>query len=309
MKIALLFPGYGNHLVGATKDLYDNNRIIQEYFEEASSCLNINVVKLCFASSESELSKMENAQIALFLLSSSIYKVLEAQGIVPELVMGHNTGSYAALFAAKSISFPDGLYLLSKYAAFFQEFVASTAIKIIQVKGIERQQLEEWCAQASGDQYQAYVTTYYTDEFHCVGGHSPAVDDVMRLVGPRGEVEELNNAYGLHAPIADSLVDLYMPYLEKVDLKAPVLSFVSETEGRLISSEQDVGNEILSIVNKPLRFYHLMDVLALHELVIEVGAGTFLSTLIKMKYPEKHVITVHKQADIAEINTLLSPIL
>ena len=48
MKIALLFPGYGSQFVGMGKELYDEYRIVQEYFEEASHVLNINFVKLMF---------------------------------------------------------------------------------------------------------------------------------------------------------------------------------------------------------------------------------------------------------------------
>ena len=46
MKIALLFPGYGSQFVGMGKELYDEYRIVQEYFEEASNCLNNNFVNI-----------------------------------------------------------------------------------------------------------------------------------------------------------------------------------------------------------------------------------------------------------------------
>ena len=46
MKIAMIFPGYGSQYVGMGKELYDESRIMQEYFEEASNCLNINFRKI-----------------------------------------------------------------------------------------------------------------------------------------------------------------------------------------------------------------------------------------------------------------------
>ena len=72
MKMGILFPGYGSQFVGMGKELYDASRIMQENFEEASICLNNNFVKLCFASSDAELSKIEHAYPALFLTSFSI---------------------------------------------------------------------------------------------------------------------------------------------------------------------------------------------------------------------------------------------
>ena len=46
MKIGIVFPGYGSQFVGMGKDFYDESRIVQEYFEEAHNCLDINFVKL-----------------------------------------------------------------------------------------------------------------------------------------------------------------------------------------------------------------------------------------------------------------------
>lgn len=34
MKIGMLFPGYGSQFVGMAKELYDDSRTIQEYFEK-----------------------------------------------------------------------------------------------------------------------------------------------------------------------------------------------------------------------------------------------------------------------------------
>ena len=45
MKVGMLFPDYGSQYVGMAKELYDSSRVMQELFEEASNCLNINFVK------------------------------------------------------------------------------------------------------------------------------------------------------------------------------------------------------------------------------------------------------------------------
>src|SRR5579872_2129839 len=100
MKIALLFPGYGSQFVGMGKELYDEHRIVQEYFEEASNCLNINFVKLCFASSDAELRKAENAYTALFLVSSAIAALLQQYGVTPHAVAGYNIGQLSAVHVA-----------------------------------------------------------------------------------------------------------------------------------------------------------------------------------------------------------------
>ena len=99
------------------KEFYNQERLVQEFFEQASNCLDQNFIKLCFASSEKELMETANTQTAVFLVSSAIFTLLkEKYGIIPDIVAGHSLGEYSALFAAGGINFPDGLYLLKKRA-------------------------------------------------------------------------------------------------------------------------------------------------------------------------------------------------
>ena len=103
VKIGMIFPGQGSQFLGMAKEIYDSERIVQEFFEEASNCLNQNFVRLCFASSEKELRETVNAQTSIFLASASIFSLLrEKYGIVPDVVAGHSSGEYAAVFAAGS---------------------------------------------------------------------------------------------------------------------------------------------------------------------------------------------------------------
>src|SRR3990167_1799204 len=121
MKIALVFPGYASQYVGMGKELYDEYRIVQEYFEEASNCANVNFVKLCFASSDAELGKLANAYMSLFLVGGSVFALLKEYDIIPDIVAGYNNGEVTALFTCGCFSFPDGLYLLNKFSSFYQE--------------------------------------------------------------------------------------------------------------------------------------------------------------------------------------------
>ena len=122
MKIGMIFPGQGSQFLGMGKEFFDNERLVQELFDQASNCLDQNFVRLCFASSEKELCQTSNAQTAIFLVSVSIYSLLkEKYGITPHIVAGHSVGEYAAIYAAEGITFPDALYLLKKRSLFMEE--------------------------------------------------------------------------------------------------------------------------------------------------------------------------------------------
>ena len=127
-RVGVVFPGYGEQFIGMGKDLYDHSRIVQEYFEQAAGSVDINFVKLCFASSDVELCKMANAYTSLFLMGACVQAILKESGIEPDIVAGYNNGESAALFSAGCFSLPDGLYLLNKFSSFYQEFIDNQII-------------------------------------------------------------------------------------------------------------------------------------------------------------------------------------
>src|ERR1700733_12339066 len=189
MKIALLFPGYGSQFVGMGKDLYDEYRIVQEYFEEASNCLNNNFVKLCFASSDSELGKMVNAYTALFLLGCSTYAVLKENGIEPDVVTGYNDGESAALFAAGCFSLPDGLYLLSKMCSFYQEHIDAMDVDAIRITNVSTKQIEDACERVSGAEGKAFIAIYNSPTDHIVAGNRNQLSEIKDSIDAPGTVE------------------------------------------------------------------------------------------------------------------------
>jgi len=307
MKIGILFPGYGSQFVGMGKDLYDESRIMQEYFEEASNCLNTNFVKLCFASSDSELAKMQNAYPATFLVSCAIYALLKEEQIKADIVAGYNLGEYAALHAAGGISFPDGLYLLSKYAAFFQEALEHMDVGVLQITGISTKTLESFCKQASEGQYSAHIAIYNTLTDHIVSGHSQAIAVVRGLVAADSEAssKELSVEVGLHSELMDHIKDNLAIYLEKVDFKDITIPLLCSAEICNVEKADQVRRRIIEHSNTPVKWNKVLDALVEYDLLIEVGPGSTLTTMVKEKYPDKLSISINKQSDLVDLKKMI----
>ncbi len=308
MKIAMIFPGYGSQYVGMAKELYDEHRIVQEYFEEASNCLPINFVKLCFASSDAEMAQMNHAYPALFLVSCSLYALLKQEGIQPNLVTGFNQGEYAALFAVGSITFPDGLYLLNKYSTFYQDFLNDTSVDMFRVNGVSKEALEEFCAKASKKTHHAAIAIYYSDTNFAVAGTQTAIGFVRELISkkfPEAKISGLQKEMGLHTPFIESVAHNFKIYLEKVDFKDPQVPLISGIDGRLVSTGAEIKDRIAAQISSPIFWQRVADVLAAHDLIIEVGPGTQMSELIKQTYPDANIISVNNKADIEKIKSLM----
>lgn len=312
MRVALMFPGYGSQFVGMGKELYDQDRMMQELFEQASSCLDHNFVKLCFASSDSELSQIRNAYTSTFLVSAALAAVLKEKGVTPSVVAGFNQGIYAALFAAGGLSLPDGLYLLNKFASFYNEAVQDMEVSAIHVSGVDDAQIRDFCVKASTGDEAAFVSIHETPTQHIVAGHTAAIERVRDLVSALADekkisIEPIDLAVGLHSKLADSVIEQFKIYLNKVDfhdLSAPLQESIS---GASITSGTDVHEQILQWINSPLDWPRVMEKLAQYDLIIEIGPGTVLSKWFQQQYPEKKVMAVNTPEDVKQVLAVVQP--
>src|SRR5207247_5925353 len=76
MKTALLFAGQGAQAVGMGKDLAENFPTAKSWFERANDTLGYDLASICFRGPEIELTKTENAQPSIFLVSWVAFQLL-----------------------------------------------------------------------------------------------------------------------------------------------------------------------------------------------------------------------------------------
>lgn len=303
MKIGMLFPGYASQFVGMGKELYDDSRIMQEYFEEASSVLNMNFVKLCFASSDAELARMENAYPSLFLVSSAIAAYLKQEGIQPEIVAGYNSGEYAAIQAAGGFSLPDGLYLLAKYQTFYQEILANLSVSGIQILGLPTAQVQELCTKATTDSLMANIAVYDSPVQHTVMGNTQTIEQIRSYAMQHEDVEIDDEPLevGLHSSLMDPVALNFKVYLEKVDFKDLPIQLVTNADAKIITHGDIIKAAVVKQIHSPVLWYQSLELLNYCDLIIEVGPGTYLTAMAQARYPEKKCVAINKKSDLEEL--------
>jgi [acyl-carrier-protein] S-malonyltransferase len=107
MAKELLFqlPGQGSHFLGMGKDLWDSgNKFFRELLEVGSDTINTDLPSIIFGGENSRFNEAKILQPAISAISLSLVKLLEDEGIVPTVVMGHSLGEITALGVIGSLS-------------------------------------------------------------------------------------------------------------------------------------------------------------------------------------------------------------
>src|SRR5712675_3620504 len=149
-KTALLFAGQGAQVVGMGKDLAEKFPSAKVWFDRANSVLGHDLTSICFNGPEGELTKTENAQPGIFLVSWAAFQLLKEH--VPTLTFeataGLSLGEFTALAAADAMSYEDGLKLVRQRGRFMQEACEATRGGMAAIIGLDEAATREVCAQA-----------------------------------------------------------------------------------------------------------------------------------------------------------------
>lgn len=270
MGVGVLFPGYGSQFVGMGKDFYDRYRIVQELFEEASCCTDLNFVKLCFASSENTLGRIEYAYSALFLVQASLFRVMCHHGLQPTAVAGCGIGSMSAWYASGVITLPDGLYLLRKLTLFYQELLASKQFAIVRITPIDRQELDS-ILRTYG---HLVVVATVTQTEYVVAGPQSSVDALGKELHDRALcIQHMPVGYGFYSHMLDDVYRLVSAYLGKIDCKAPKIRIVRQ-DGLAIEVGQALDKQVLTdFVCTPIDLPRMFAELGTCSEIVHIGHG------------------------------------
>ncbi len=310
MKIGMVFPGQGSQFVGMAKDFYDKERLIQEYFEEASNCLDQNFIKLCFASSEQELMGTVNAQTSIFLVSASIYRLLnEKYGITPDFVAGHSLGEYGALFAAGGINFPDALYLLNKRASFMEESTFDHVSGMLAVINFSENRLKEIVnkhnVSDSNEAVAEIVNFNSANQFVVSGTLSELAKIKEEITAEHGKAIQLKVSGAFHSRLMNAAQEKFSTYMEKVDFHDLSIPIINNIEAKKIEKAEDIRESLVKQVSSPVLWWQSMQYFKDCDIIVEIGPGVKFSKMLKREWPQKQILSINAPKDI---DTLLEVI-
>jgi [acyl-carrier-protein] S-malonyltransferase len=276
-----------------------------EVFRRASEAAGLDLVHLCFDAPEVELVETEVQQPALVATSLAVLAALREVGIVPDYVVGHSVGEFAALAAAESLRVEDAIALVRERGIAMAEAAREHPGSMAAILGLPDATVEELCREID----QVWPANYNCPGQIVVSGENPAVDECCEEAEREGarRTVKLRVSGAFHSPLVSRAADRLRPAIERVRFHEPSATFVSTVTAK-VEPAQRLGTLLVDQLTAPVRFTQ-----AASELVrdgvrtfVEVGPGNVLSGLVKRIDRNVKTIAVNNLASLKHAEETLS---
>jgi len=285
-KTALLFAGQGAQVVGMGQDLAASFSSARAWFDRANAALGYDLAAVCFNGPEAKLTRTENAQPGIFLVSWVAFQLLKerAPALEFEATAGLSLGEFTALTAAGAMSFEDGLRVVRQRGRFMQEACEATRGGMAAIIGLDEAPTREVCAEAGVE-----LANLNCPGQIVISGELEKIAKAVELAKVKGAKRAipLPVAGAYHSPLMASAQPKLKAELEKVPLLPPNVTVISNVTARPydrgeISSRLEMSN-LVQQVTSSVRWEESMRYLVAQGFTrfIELGPGTALSGFMK----------------------------
>lgn len=232
-KIAFLFPGQGSQAVGMMKDLYEQYACVKEVFDEADEALGFSMTELIAKGPEEDLRLTYNTQPAILTASVAAMKVLNENGVFPDVAAGHSLGEYSALVCAGAMNFADAVRTVRKRGQFMQEAVPVGEGAMAAIIALDTDTIKTICADVEKRTGKAVQAV----NFNCPGqvviaGATEAVQEAADLMKKAGAKRAMMLAVSapFHSTLMQPAADRLKEVLDTIiiqDAKIPVMANIN----------------------------------------------------------------------------------
>jgi [acyl-carrier-protein] S-malonyltransferase len=298
-KTALLFAGQGAQGVGMGKDLAAQFPGAKAWFDRANAALGYDLAGICFAGPEPELTKTENAQPGIFLVSWVAFQLLKER--VPylrfEATAGLSLGEFTALTAAGALSFEDGLRVVRQRGRFMQEACDVTRGGMAAVIGLDEEPTREVCAAAGVE-----LANLNCPGQLVISGETEKIAKACELAKAKGAKRALplTVAGAYHSALMASAKPKLQSELASVHLQPAQVPVISNVTALPHGDARDITARLVEQVTSPVRWEASMRYLLGQGFTrfIELGPGKALSGFMKRIEPTAQMLNV---ADVASL--------
>jgi [acyl-carrier-protein] S-malonyltransferase len=292
-KTALMFAGQGAQVVGMGKDLAQAMPSARSWFDRANATLGYDLASICFEGPEAGLTRTENAQPGIFLVSWVAYQVLRERlpALKFEATAGLSLGEFTALAAAGVMTFEDAISVVRQRGRFMQEACDATRGGMAAIIGLDEAATRAVCEEAGVE--LANLNCPGQIVISGAADRMPKACEIARAKGAKRALP-LNVAGAYHSALMAGAQPKLRDALAKVPIAIPMVPVISNVTARPHAAPPDIHQRLVDQVASSVRWEDSMRYLLAQGFTrfIELGPGTALSGFMKRINKDVQVLNV-----------------
>ena len=278
---AYVFPGQGAQFIGMGKDLYEKSTLAKDMFENANSLLGFRITDLMFDGTDEDLKQTSVTQPAIFLHSTILAAVL-GDSFQPDMVAGHSLGEFSSLVANKTLTFNDGLILVSKRALAMQKACEMTPSTMAAILGLDDKIVEDVCTSIE----EVVVPANYNSPGQIViSGSNEGIDKAIEILKEKGAKRAIKLSVGgaFHSPLMEPARLELEDAIRNTIFNKPICPVYQNVNANPSVDPDVIKLNLVSQLTSPVRWTQsVINMIAGGATsFVEVGPGNVLSGLIK----------------------------
>lgn len=283
MKHAFVFPGQGAQATGMGKTFYDNSAFAKKLFEQANEILGFRISDVMFGGSEEDLKQTAITQPAVFIHSVIAFKSID--GPRPDMVAGHSLGEFSALVANGTLSFEDGLKLVSIRAQAMQKACEQTPSTMAAILNLTDEKVEEICAQVQKETGEIVVAANY----NCPGqlvisgtvkGVEVACEKLKEAGAKRALILPVGGAF--HSPLMEPAKAELQRAIEAAHFNTPSCPVYQNVVARGVVGKEEIKENLINQLTGAVKWTQCVQAMIADgaSKFTEAGPGKVLQGLI-----------------------------
>ena len=277
--IALAFPGGGAQHPGMTGQLYALSPRVRSEIDRCAELLDsragLDVRRaLDPATSSSELERPLLGLCALFVSEYALAQLWLSLGVRPAALIGHSLGEYTAAVIAGVLTLEDALALVAARARLFERLPPSAMLSVGLSEEDVTPLLDPGVSLAAVNAPSQCV----------VSGNVDAIESLHERLAELGvRVRRLRLSTAGHSSLVDAIVDEFAEATRGISVERPSVPCISNVSGTWLADDEALDSSYwVRHLRATVRFGNgVATLLTRARIVLEVGPGTTLSTLVR----------------------------
>jgi acyl transferase domain-containing protein len=283
--IVFMFPGQGTQHVGMARELYELEPTFREHLdvcaEQLITHLNLDLREVLYpsAAGEAEASHLLNqtflTQPALFSIEYALAQLWMSWGVMPASMIGHSIGEYVAAVLSRVLSLEDALAVVAMRGQLMQSLPEGSMLAVMLPERETRSLLHNGLSVAAVNGAKNCV----------VSGPSASIQELHNRLNEKDiHSQLLHTSHAFHSEMMEPILEPFTERVRQVELRAPVIPFISNITGSWINGGQTKDANYWSRhLRQTVRFADgIGEVLVDSErILIEIGPGQTLGALAR----------------------------